>query len=66
MARSSKTPIILILFLLIVIGYVSYTFYISNDGFRNIDCAGVNCKEGEFCENNTCKALSPPITNNYM
>lgn len=66
MARSSKTPIILILFLLIVIAYVSYTFYMSSDGFRNIDCAGINCKEGEFCENNTCKALSPPITNNYM
>jgi hypothetical protein len=66
MARSSKTPVILVLILLIIIAYVSYTVYISYDSFRNIDCAGVNCKEGEFCENNTCKALSPPNTNNYM
>jgi len=66
MARGSKTPIILVLLLLIVIAYVGYTYYMSNESFRNIDCAGVNCKEGEFCENNTCKALSPPITNNYM
>ena len=66
MARSSKTPVILVLLLLIVIAYVSYTFYASYGGFRNIDCAGINCKEGEFCEDNTCKLLSPPITNNYM
>jgi len=66
MARSSKTPIILVLLLLIVIAYVTYTFYMSYEGFRNIDCAGVNCKEGEFCEENTCKPLSPPYTNNYM
>ena len=61
-----KTPIILVLILLIVIGYVGYTMYVGYDGFRNIDCAGINCKEGEFCEDNTCKALSPPYTNNYM
>jgi len=66
MVRSSKTPIILVLVLLIVISYVSYTLYMGNDGFRNIDCAGVNCKEGEFCQDNTCKAISPPYTNNYM
>ena len=47
-------------------GYVAYTYYMSSESFRNIDCAGVNCKEGEFCEDNTCKALYPPITNNYM
>jgi len=66
MARGSKTPIILVLLLLIIMGYVAYTYYISSESFRNIDCAGVNCKEGEFCEDNTCKALYPPITNNYM
>ncbi len=24
------------------------------DGFRDVDCAGVTCQEGEFCQNNRC------------
>lgn len=47
-------------------GYLGYRYYFTYDGFRNIDCAGINCKEGEFCQDNTCQAISPPHTNNYM
>jgi len=35
------------------------------EGFRDLDCKGVNCNEGEFCQENVCKPISPPITNNY-
>lgn len=66
MARNQKTPVFLVLLLLVILGYVGYTYYSSSDGFRNIDCAGINCKEGEFCQDNTCQAISPPYTNNYM
>ena len=66
MARNQKSPFILIFILLILMGYVGYRYYFSYDGFRNIDCAGINCKEGEFCQDNTCQAISPPHTNNYM
>lgn len=24
------------------------------EGFRQVDCAGVSCQEGEFCQENRC------------
>ena len=36
------------------------------EGFRDIDCKGVNCNEGEFCEENVCKKIYPDITNKYF
>jgi hypothetical protein len=36
------------------------------EGFRTLDCKGMNCQEGEFCQDNKCHAISPPITNNYF
>jgi hypothetical protein len=36
------------------------------EGFRNVDCKGINCKEGEFCQENVCKPIYPAITNNYF
>ena len=63
MNRSSKTPFFLIIVLLIVMAGVSYFAY---ESYRNVDCVGVSCKEGEFCQDNSCKAISPPITNKYM
>ena len=65
MARSSKNPFALILVLLVVIGVVMYTAYSSYEGFRSVDCLGVTCNEGEFCQENVCKAIYPPITNQY-
>jgi hypothetical protein len=44
-------------------GGVSYFMY---ESYRNVDCVGVTCKEGEFCQDNTCHAITPPITNKYM
>jgi len=35
------------------------------EGFRDVDCKGVSCNEGEFCENNKCHSVMPAITNNY-
>lgn len=63
MTRSTKTPFVLIMVLLIVMGGVSYFMY---ESYRNVDCVGVTCKEGEFCQDNSCKAISPPNTNSYM
>jgi hypothetical protein len=36
------------------------------EGFRNLDCKGVTCDEGEFCQNNVCKPVMPAITNQYV
>lgn len=33
---------------------------------RKGDCKGVTCQEGEFCQENVCRAISPPITNDYF
>jgi len=35
------------------------------EGFRNQDCKGVTCGEGQFCQENTCMPVMPAITNNY-
>ena len=36
------------------------------EGFRDLDCKGVTCNEGEFCQENVCRAISPPYTNDYF
>jgi hypothetical protein len=33
---------------------------------RKGDCEGVNCKEGEFCQENVCRPVMAPITNDYF
>ena len=65
MARSSKTPVILVMLLLVVISVVAYMAYSKFEGFRSVDCAGVSCPEGQFCQQNTCKSISAPTTNTY-
>lgn len=29
-------------------------YFPSLEGFRTVDCKGVTCPEGKFCQNNTC------------
>ncbi len=36
------------------------------EGFRDVDCKGVTCKEGEFCQENVCQPIYPAITNKYF
>jgi hypothetical protein len=36
------------------------------EGFRDVDCKGVTCQEGEFCQENVCRPVMPAITNNYF
>lgn len=35
------------------------------EGFRDVDCKGVTCDEGEFCQENKCQPVMARITNNY-
>lgn len=60
MARAAKTPFVLVLTLLVVSAFVAYYFYAQYEGFRSIDCLGVNCPEGQFCQSNTCHPIYPP------
>ena len=36
------------------------------DGFRDVNCYGVKCGEGQFCQDNVCRNINPPYTNNYF
>lgn len=36
------------------------------EGFRDLDCKGVTCKEGEFCQENVCRPVAAPATNNVV
>ncbi len=53
------------LIILLVIAVVKYVFSSSVDGFRDVSCYGVKCEEGSFCQENVCRPINPPYTNNY-
>lgn len=61
MARVQKDSMGLVLILLILITFFSYVPYIMVEGYRSVDCKGVTCPEGEFCQENTCKAIYPRV-----
>ena len=54
----------LVLILVLVIGAFAYYAY-NSEGFQSLDCAGVTCDEGKFCQKNTCHDIYPPETNDY-
>jgi hypothetical protein len=50
--------------ILVVIALVKYMVP-SMDGFRDVSCYGVKCDEGSFCQENVCRPINPPYSNNY-
>ena len=36
------------------------------EGFRDLDCKGVTCNEGEFCQENVCRSNSIVYKNDYF
>jgi hypothetical protein len=36
------------------------------EGFRNLDCKGVTCDEGEFCQDNVCRPVTARSTNEVV
>ena len=57
----TKSPAALVLVLLVISAVAAYYVYTS-EGFRNVDCKGVTCGEGQFCQSNTCHPLYPPTS----
>lgn len=70
MARSKATLVSVLIGLvsvLVLIVVVRMVFPgVLRDGFRDVSCIGIRCAEGEFCQNNACKKINPPYTNNYF
>ena len=70
MAKSSMGVIALIVFAVLLIALLptlrNMLAPIFPEGFRDLDCKGVNCQEGEFCQENVCRKIYPDITNKYF
>lgn len=59
----SPVGILLMLVVLVLVGlpYLRNMFAPAfPEGFRNVDCKGVTCDEGEFCQNNVCHSVNAP------
>jgi hypothetical protein len=70
MARVNKSTLIGVfvsfLIILVLIAVVRSVFPGALvDGFANMSCYGVKCKEGEFCQESVCRPINPGYTNNY-
>jgi hypothetical protein len=53
-----------IVFFLAVLPMIRDTFApVFPEGFEDVDCKGVICEEGEFCQDNRCHSVSAPATN---
>ena len=66
MARASLVSVsISFVAILLLIALVKYMLPGAIDGFRDVSCYGVSCAEGEFCQDNVCRKINPPYTNNY-
>jgi hypothetical protein len=71
MAKSKKMSVVgLVVVAVLIIALLptvrNFLAPVFPEGFRNVDCKGINCKEGEFCQENVCKPIYPAITNNYF
>lgn len=68
-SRSGLGLLGLALFLIVVVAFLPWlrnTFApLFPEGFRDVDCKGVTCQEGQFCQENTCRSVMPSITNDY-
>lgn len=72
MLYNSRGPFGLVGLALFLIAVVAFLPFLRNtfapmfpEGFRDVDCKGVTCNEGEFCQDNKCQPVMPAITNNY-
>lgn len=56
--RTSRDPFGLVLGLLILGAIAAYMSYKYVEAFRAVDCLGVTCPEGQFCQQNKCRSLT--------
>jgi hypothetical protein len=57
---------ILLIFVVLVLVFLPYLRNLFApafpEGFRTLDCKGITCKEGEFCQDNTCHSVTATPT----
>jgi hypothetical protein len=57
--KTGRDPFGLVLGLLMLVAISMYTTYKYKEAYRAVDCQGITCREGEFCQENTCKRIFP-------
>uniref|UniRef100_A0A6C0D7I4 Uncharacterized protein n=1 Tax=viral metagenome TaxID=1070528 RepID=A0A6C0D7I4_9ZZZZ len=57
-AKLARNPFSLVLALLVLGGIATYMSYKYAEAFRVVDCLGVTCPEGQFCQQNKCRSLT--------
>jgi hypothetical protein len=55
--------LILSIIALFVIKYFIPRFYFYYEGFQNVDCIGITCPEGKFCQSNKCVDIATRYPN---
>lgn len=58
MVRASRDPFPLVILLIILAAVIAYAAnYTLQSTYRDIDCQGITCPEGQFCQQNSCKDI---------
>jgi len=58
---SEGALLLLVAIFLVLLPYIRNVFAPAfPEGFRDVDCKGVTCDEGEFCKDNTCHSVTAP------
>lgn len=56
--RTSRDPFGLVLGLLMLVAISTYMTYKYTEAYRTVDCQGITCDEGQFCQQNKCRSIT--------
>ena len=63
--KRSMGIVALVVFLVVVVAFLptlrNMFAPVFPEGFRDVDCKGVNCPEGQFCQDNVCHKKGPML-----
>lgn len=57
-SRTPKSPFGLVLGLLILVAISTFMTYKYTEAYRSVDCQGITCREGQFCQENKCRNIT--------
>jgi hypothetical protein len=56
--RISRDPFALVLVLLLLVAISTYMTFKYSEAYRTVDCQGITCDEGQFCQQNKCRSIT--------
>ena len=61
--KTIGTLLVLVVLALVALPYLRNIFAPAfPEGFRDVDCKGISCKEGEFCQDHVCHSVTAPVS----